>query len=210
MYLAPLFYHAFCSSRCLSKRLQATLKWWLCFLKSVPVRRIPSSPVPSVVLTLYADATGHGTLAWVAEGLSKREFSRGFVPRPLRRWVHRRRHQIATWELVAALCAVWYFLRLPARLSACHLQINCLLTRTWNTVARYVPPVILERSCHWHLIRGGSSSSAAPRMTGSFETESGRCSGAFLHRHGVLGAQVALHATSLKALSLTPPWHSFC
>ena len=43
----------------------------------------PSSPVPSVVLTLYADATGHGTLAWVAKGLSKREFSREFVPRPL-------------------------------------------------------------------------------------------------------------------------------
>ena len=51
--------------------------------KCVPLRRIPSSPVPSVVLTLYADVTGHGTLAWVAEGLSKREFSRGFVPRPL-------------------------------------------------------------------------------------------------------------------------------
>ena len=97
------------------------------FLKSVPVRRIPSSPVPSVVLTLYADATGHGTLAWVAEGLSKRIFSRGFVPGPLRRWVHQRRHQIATWELLAALCAVWYFLRLLARLSACHLQINLFI-----------------------------------------------------------------------------------
>ena len=47
----------------------------------------PSSSVPSVVLTLYADATGHGTLAWVPESLSKRVFSRGFVPRPLRRWL---------------------------------------------------------------------------------------------------------------------------
>ena len=87
----------------------------------------PSSPVPSVVLTLYADATGHGTLAWVAEGLSKRVFSRGFVPGPLRRWVHQRRQQIATWELVAALRAVWYFLKSPARLSACHLQINLFI-----------------------------------------------------------------------------------
>ena len=127
VYLAPLFYHASRSSRYLSKRLQATLKWWLCFLESVPVRRIPSSPVPVAVLTLYADATGHGTVAWVAVGLSKRVFSRGEVPGPLRRWVHRRRQQIATWELVAALCAVWYFLKSPARLSACHLQINLFI-----------------------------------------------------------------------------------
>ena len=103
VYLAPLFFHASCSSRCLSKRLQATLKWWLRFLENVPVRQIPSSPVPPVVLTLYTDATGDGTLAWVAEGLSKRVFSRGFVPAPLRRWVHQRRQEIATWELVAAL-----------------------------------------------------------------------------------------------------------
>ena len=127
MYLAPLFYHASRSSRCLSKRLQATLKWWLRFLENVPVRQIPSSPVPPVVLTLYTDATGDGTLAWVAEGLSKRVFSRGFVPEPLRQWVHQRRQQIATWELVAALCAVWYFLKSPARLSACHLQINLFI-----------------------------------------------------------------------------------
>ena len=43
----------------------------------------PSSPVPSVVHTLYADATDRGTLAWVTKGLSKREFSRGLLPRPL-------------------------------------------------------------------------------------------------------------------------------
>ena len=93
----------------------------------MPVRRIPSSPVPSVVLTLYADATGYGAVAWVAMGLSKRVFSREFVPEPLRQWVQQRRQQIATWELVAALCAVWYFLRSPARLSACHLQINLFI-----------------------------------------------------------------------------------
>ena len=127
VYLAPLFYHASRSSRFLSQRLQATLNWWLCFLESVPVRRIPSSPVPSIVLTLYADATGDGTLAWIAQGLSKRVFSRELVPFPLRQWVQRRRQQIATWELVAALCAVWYFLRSPARLSACHLQINLFI-----------------------------------------------------------------------------------
>ena len=212
VYLAPLFYHASRSSRCLSKRLQATLKWWLCFLESVPVRRIPSSPVPSVVLTLYADATGHGTLAWVAESLSKRVFSRGFVPRPLRRWVHRRRQQIATWKLVAALCAVWYFLRSPARLSACHLQIHLFIDSdvALGTLLRGT-----SRQSYWNDLDTGiwfeaaAQSSAAPRMTGSFEVESGRCLGAFLHRHEVLGAQVALHATSLMALSLTPPWHSF-
>ena len=142
VYLAPLFYHASRSSRCLSKRLQATLKWWLRFLENVPVRQIPSSPVPPVVLTLYTDATGDGTLAWVAEGLSKRVFSRGFVPGPLRLWVHQRRQQIATWELVAALCAVWYFLKSPARLSACHLQINLFIDSDvglGHTVAWYVP-----------------------------------------------------------------------
>ena len=123
----------FCSGRCLSKRLQATLKW--------------SSPVPLVVLTLYADATGHGTLAWAAEGLSKRVFSRGFVPGPLRRWVHQRRHQITTWELVAALCAVWYFLRLPARLSACHLQINLFID---SDVALGTLLRGMSRQSHWN------------------------------------------------------------
>ena len=41
--------------------------------------------VSSAISCPYAlcSTTGHGTLAWVAEGLSKREFSRGFVPRPL-------------------------------------------------------------------------------------------------------------------------------
>ena len=211
VFLAPLFYHASRSSSCLSKRLQATLKWWLCFLESIPVRRIPSSPVPSVVLTLYADATGHTTLVWVAEGLSKRVFSRGFVPRPLRRWMHRRRQQITTWELVATLCAVWYFLGSPARLSESHLQIHlCIDTNVaLGTLLRGT-----SRQSYWNDLDTGiwfepaAQSSAAPRMTGSFEVESDRCFGAFLPRHGVLGAQVALHATSLMALSLTPPWHS--
>ena len=115
VYLAPLFYHASRSSRCLSKRLQATLKWWLRFLENVPVRQIPSSPVPSVVLTLYADATGHGTLAWVAEGLSKRVFSRGFVPGPLRRWVHQRRQQIATWGACCSFVCGMVFLEVTCQ-----------------------------------------------------------------------------------------------
>jgi len=130
VYLAPLFHHASRSSHSLSVRLQTTLKWWLRFLEQVPVRRIPSSPVPSIVLTLYADATGDGAVAWVAQGLATRVFSREFVPTPLRQWVRHRHTQIATWELVAALCAVWYFLRSPARLSACQLQINLFLDST--------------------------------------------------------------------------------
>ena len=42
-------------------------------------------PRTCLAVTLYADATGHGTVAWVAVGLSKRVFSRGLVPGPLRR-----------------------------------------------------------------------------------------------------------------------------
>ena len=144
-------------------------------------------------------------------GLSKRVFSRGFVPGTLRRWVHQRRHQIATWELVAALFAVWFFLRLPARLSACHLRINLFIDSdvALGTLLRGT----FRQSYRNDLVTGiwfeaAAPSCAAPRMTGSFEVESGRCLGVFLHRHGVLGAQVALHATSVMALSLTPPWHS--
>ena len=43
----------------------------------------PSSSVPSIVLTLYADAIGHGTFASVTQGLSKRVFSCRFMPRLL-------------------------------------------------------------------------------------------------------------------------------
>ncbi len=70
---------------------------------------------------------GHGVVAWAAMGLSKRVFSGELVPIPLRQWEQRRRTQIAIWELVATLCAVWCFLRSPVGLSACHLQINLFI-----------------------------------------------------------------------------------
>ena len=63
-------------SACRRRLSNGYVSWRVCWSD-------PSSPVPSVVLTLYADATDRGTLAWVTKGLSKREFSRGLVPRPL-------------------------------------------------------------------------------------------------------------------------------
>ena len=127
VYLAPLFFHAAGRSWHLARRLRAALEWWLRFLSAVPERRIPASPLPTVCLTLYADATGHGAVAWVAVCSGQRLFARCVVPVGLRRWVHRRRQQVATWELVAALSAVWYFLESPARVGACNLQINLFI-----------------------------------------------------------------------------------
>ena len=127
VYLAPLFFHASGRSGRLSQRMRATLQWWTRFLDVVPGRRIPASPSPTVCVTLYADATGHGRLAWVAVCSGQRLFARCTVPSALRRWVHRRRQQVATWELVAALCALWYFLASSSRVGACNLQINLFI-----------------------------------------------------------------------------------
>ena len=98
--LAPLFRHASGSQRRLSRRLRAALTWWLQYLGEVPERRIPAAPSPPVVLTLYADATGSGRLAWVAVWQGNRLFARSNAPLSLRKWVHHRKQQVSTWELV--------------------------------------------------------------------------------------------------------------
>ena len=96
--------------------------------------------------------------------------------------MHRRRQQIATWELVATLCAVWYFLRSPARLSASHLQIHLFIDSN-VALGTLLRGTSRQSSCNdldtgiWFEV--AAQSSAAPRMTGSFEVESGRCLGAF-------------------------------
>ena len=87
----------------LCQRMWANLHWWLRFLDVLPERRIPAAPSPTVCVALYADATCHGRVAWVAVCSGQRLFARSTLPSALRRWVHRRRQQVATWELVAAL-----------------------------------------------------------------------------------------------------------
>ena len=84
-YLAPLFHHASGSQRRLSRRLRAALAWWMRFLEVVPERRIPASPSPAIVLTLFSDASGGGRLAWVAVCNGKRFFARSTAPAALRK-----------------------------------------------------------------------------------------------------------------------------
>ena len=126
-YLAPLFFHACGGKRWLSRRLRAALAWWLRFLAAIPERRIPATPLPTLVITLFADATGGGRLAWVAAYGDTKLFAKSDVPLTLRRWVHYRKQQISTWELVAALCALWSFLGSSSRVGSSRLQINLFI-----------------------------------------------------------------------------------
>ena len=77
----------------------------------------------------------------------------------------------------------------------------CLLTQTWPWAHCCV---VRPASHNWKDLdtdswfEAAAQSSAAPHMTIPCVFASSR----------VLSAQVALHATSLMALSLTPPWHS--
>ena len=127
VYLAPLFRHASKNTTVLSRRLRQALEWWLRFLGAVPDRTVPFAPRVKETVTLYVDATGDGHLAWVAAVGAHREWSAAVVPKTLRRWVCWRRTQIATWELVAALCAVWSFLRQPRVCSDHGVQINVFI-----------------------------------------------------------------------------------
>ncbi|CAK0845826.1 unnamed protein product, partial [Prorocentrum cordatum] len=47
-----------------------------------------------------------GRLAWVVDDGSRRRYAAADVPAALRGWVVRRKVQVATWELVAALCTL--------------------------------------------------------------------------------------------------------
>ena len=78
-----IYFHANGKSIALSHRLKAALNWWLRFLWSAPTKLLPLQLRLRVALTLYADATGDGTLAWVACCVDYREWSS--VP-SLRRW----------------------------------------------------------------------------------------------------------------------------
>ena len=47
-------------------------------------------------------------MAWVLRIGALKLFAACRVPRWLQRWVVKRKVQIATWELIAALCALWH------------------------------------------------------------------------------------------------------
>ena len=107
VFLVPIFQHACGSTSRVSNRLRRALTWWDRFLASQPVRRVPLAPRLLDRLILYTDATGSGGLAWVAILGNLREFARAQVPPALRRWALPRKQQIGTWELLAAVCALW-------------------------------------------------------------------------------------------------------
>ena len=94
------------------------------------------------------------------------------------------------------------FLRSQARLRASHFSdsfVYLFKRGLRHTVAWYVQPVTTGKDLDtdsWFEVT--AQSSAVPHMTIPCVFASSR----------VLSAQVALHATSLMALSLTPPWHS--
>ena len=107
MYLRPLFSHACGSESKITQKLRCALVWWDRFLGTEPKRRVPLTPRTLERLILYTDATGSGSLAWVAILGNQREFARARVPGALRRWALPRKHQIGTRELLAAVCALW-------------------------------------------------------------------------------------------------------
>ena len=74
------------------------------------MRVVPLRPRPRSQALLYTDATGGGDVAWVLHWGSLKVYAQALVPRWLRRWVCNRKTQIATWELVAALCGLWHVL----------------------------------------------------------------------------------------------------
>jgi len=116
VYLMPLFYHASGRSKVVSRRMMAALQWWLRYLEARPVRIVSLLQWQRPRLLLYTDATGSGNMAWVAEVGSHRLYSRTVVPTSLRKWARFRKNQIATWELAAAICGLWYFLAGPQQL----------------------------------------------------------------------------------------------
>ena len=108
MYLAPLFHHAARTTWVMPHRLRAALQWWRQFLESDPQRTVPMVPPKRGRSIIYSDATGAGKVAWVAQiGDSVRKWAASAVPSSLRKWACHRKTQIATWELVAAICAFW-------------------------------------------------------------------------------------------------------
>jgi hypothetical protein len=126
VYLAPLFLHASGRSSIVSFRLRRALQWWLRFLPQVPVRIVPCIPTMRTRVIMYTDAAGDGCMAWVLHVDSLKLFAACRAPRWLTRWVVRRKVQIATWELIAALCGLWHIIEV-LRLQSTQLDIRIFI-----------------------------------------------------------------------------------
>jgi hypothetical protein len=110
VHLSPLYWHANGHSWQIAKRLALSLEWWCKFLHMHPTRLVPLFPASRRRALIYTDATGKGTLAWIAEVEGEKLYAHALVPPWLSKLVVPRQKQIATWELVAALSAIWALL----------------------------------------------------------------------------------------------------
>ena len=111
VHLAPLFRHASGSTSKMSGRVERALRWWLQFLECVPQRLIHCARlVARTRCIVYSDATGHGDVAWAICLPSARFWAASVVPAAVWRWACYRKTQIATWELLAAICALQWLL----------------------------------------------------------------------------------------------------
>ena len=111
VHLAPLYKQASGASSALTGRVVRSLRWWLRFLKSVPRRTVLcSSPAARLRCIVYSDATGRGNLAWAICLPDRRLWSASAVPDAVWRWARYRKNQVATWELMAAICALHWLL----------------------------------------------------------------------------------------------------
>ena len=111
VHLAPLYRQAAGTSSALQGRLARALRWWLRFLECVPRRTVPCSRLSERLRCIvYSDATGHGNVAWAICLPAQRVFSAAEVPKAVWRWARFRRNQVATWELLAAICALHWLL----------------------------------------------------------------------------------------------------
>ena len=94
----------------LTKRLRASLTWFIAVLKMNPRREIPYTPSPRHDrVILYSDADGSGGLAAVAIRRDTKIFMRGTVPRNLRKRLRRRKTNIVAFELIIAVAAMVSF-----------------------------------------------------------------------------------------------------
>ena len=104
---------------------------------------------------VYSDATGGGNLAWVICLPNVRMWATSVVSPAVWRWVQYRKTQVATWELMAAICALHWLhsqqfgdlevtlfvdnqtaLGTLIRGSSRQLDWNALLEDVWLRVAR--------------------------------------------------------------------------
>ena len=110
VHLAPLFRHASGVSSVLSGRVKRSLLWWLRFLSCVPRRTVLCTQPSRLRCIIYPDAIGGGSLAWVVCLPGRRLWSASVVPAAVWHWARYRKNQVATWELMAAICALHWLL----------------------------------------------------------------------------------------------------